>query len=159
MSTHDDGGSSSASQADIQDGIAYEAQRSLVIVQNMSTHEAAMKLLHILFRINALEGDNIIHHLNLIMECVEKLDRMPDEHYKVEEEQFKIIILSSLPPSWDLFSDAYTNIFAQYTPNELINFIKEEYLRRTHGDQNYPNTDKYISDIIQTMRHASTETH
>ena len=61
---------------------------------------------------------------------------------KIPEEQFKIAIISSLPPSWDNFTRPYITNQKQndgdpkiyVTSQELIGVIKEEYSRRLRHD-------------------------
>ena len=60
-----------------------------------------------------------------------------DSSFKIPEAQFKIAIVSSLPPSWDSFTQPYISIYKgdhidpkiQATSQELIGILKEEYVR------------------------------
>jgi len=62
-----------------------------------------------------------------------------DEDFVIPDRQFKVIIATSLPPSWDLFTDQYIGggwRDAVYNPKKLnsvqqfIGLIREEYSRR-----------------------------
>ena len=61
-----------------------------------------------------------------------------DSSFKIPEVQFKIAIVSPLPPSWDTFTQPYIGINKgdntdpklQVTPQELIGVLKEEYVQR-----------------------------
>jgi hypothetical protein len=61
-------------------------------------------------------------------------------NFNVPDTQFKTIIASSLPPSWDIFTDPYVgsqpgtraevDTRGSVQTQEFIGIIKEEYLRR-----------------------------
>ena len=65
----------------------------------------------------------------------ERLNLVDDDNFKIPEVQFKIAIISSLPPSWDNFTQPYISIQkgdttdpkVHTTSQELIGVLKKEY--------------------------------
>ena len=53
------------------------------------------------------EGDDIVEHLNKLKEAWEKLNMLDNENFFIPDTQFKALLASSLPPSWDIFMDPY----------------------------------------------------
>ena len=86
---------------------AREMWTSLEAVHESKGHQYAIALMRALFRTCAEEGDDLIEHLNKLKEMWEKLNILNNDHFKVSDMQFKTIITSSLPQSWDIFTDPY----------------------------------------------------
>ena len=82
----------------------------------------------------AKEDDNISKHLTTLKKYWEHLNLVDDSNFKIPEVQFKIAIISSLPPSWDNFIWPYISIQKgnnadpeiHATSQELIGVLKEE---------------------------------
>ena len=53
------------------------------------------------------EGTNIVDHLYQLKYCRDQLWKFRDKNYRISETLFKGLIVSSLPPSWDQFTDSY----------------------------------------------------
>ena len=53
------------------------------------------------------EGTNIVDHLYWLKYCWDQLQKFRDKNYCISETLFKGLIASSLPPSWDQFTDPY----------------------------------------------------
>ncbi|KAF8799708.1 hypothetical protein BYT27DRAFT_7013988, partial [Phlegmacium glaucopus] len=63
----------------------------------------AMSLMRTLYQKHAQEGDNITEHLNKLKEIWERLNILNNESFSVTDTQFKTIVATSLPESWDPF--------------------------------------------------------
>lgn len=88
------------------------------------------------------DDDDINEHLTTLKKYWEHLNLVDDNNFKIPEVQFKIQIVSLLPPSWDNFTRPYISIHKgdsinpklMVTSQELIGVLKEEYIwwqRRT----------------------------
>jgi len=72
-----------------------------------------------------------------------------DNNLKISETQFKIAIVSSLPPSWDTFTRPYISVSKgdnldpklQATSQELIGVLKEESVRRLRRAEKHDKKD------------------
>ena len=80
---------------------------SLEAVHESKGHKYAITIMCALFRTCAEEGDDLIEHLNKLKEMWEKLNILNNDHFKVLDMQFKTIITSFLPQSWDIFTNPY----------------------------------------------------
>ena len=80
---------------------------SLVAMHKSKGHQTMISYMRNLFHTTAEEGDNITEHLNKLKQYWEKLNLLGDNDFKISDLLFKIIISSSLPPSWDAFTEAY----------------------------------------------------
>ena len=91
-----------------------------------------------LFHTIADEGDDIVEHSNKLKEAWKKLNMLDNKNFFIPDTQFKALLASSLPPSWDTFTDPYVasqsslaaTINAKETvpTQESIGILKEEYL-------------------------------
>jgi hypothetical protein len=92
-----------------------------------------------LFRQCADDNDDIVDHLTCLKKQWEQLNVLNDEDFRITDVQFKMIITSSLPCAWDVFTEPYVG-GRKGTVNkepkkltssqEFIGIIKEEYARR-----------------------------
>ncbi|KAF8260560.1 hypothetical protein EI94DRAFT_1706198 [Lactarius quietus] len=84
------------------------------------------------------EETNISEHLTILKKYWEWINLMSDDNFKLPDLYFKIIISSSLPSSWDIFTEPFVGgmkgeverdtkklMFSQ----EFIGILKEEYSR------------------------------
>jgi hypothetical protein len=102
------------------------------------SQETAVAIIRNLWHTTAEEDDDINEHLTTLKKYWERLNLVDDENFKIQEVQFKIAIVSSLPPSWDNFTRPYisirkgdsTDLKLMATSQELIGVLKEEYVRR-----------------------------
>ncbi len=118
---------------------SHEMWASLVAVHESKGHQTTISYMRNLFHTTADEGDNISDHLNKLKQYWEKLNLLGDGDFKISDLLFKIIISSSLPPSWDTYTESYvggpTALIAgdpkrRLNSQELIGLLKEEYIRR-----------------------------
>jgi hypothetical protein len=77
-----------------------------------STYESTNRLiltghLHALISLINQEGTNIVEHLYQLKYCWDQLWKFGDKNYCISKTLFKGLIASSLPPSWDQFTNPY----------------------------------------------------
>ena len=69
----------------------------------------------------------------------ERINQMDEENFKISSVLFKIIISSSLPLSWDSFTESYvggrkgvieTDLKKLMGSQQFIGILKEEYIQR-----------------------------
>jgi hypothetical protein len=118
-----------------QDLTAQQMWSNLEAIYEVTSHTMIINYIHTLFKCNAGEGDNIVKHLNTLKTTWEHVNTLSTEEFKTLDLFFKIIISSSLPPSWDNFTQAYIakvcrystqNPFKDITSQEFIRVIKSE---------------------------------
>ncbi len=90
-----------------QDNSAYEVWKNLEAMHKVTGHTTVITWIHTLFKCTAKEGDDILQHLNNLKVNWECINVLSLEDFKISDLFFKIIISSSLPPSWDNFTQAY----------------------------------------------------
>ena len=114
------------------------AWKNLEAIYEDKSQETAIAIIRNLWHTTAEEDDDVSEHLNTMKKYWERLNLVDDESFKIPEVQFKIAIVSSLPPSWDNFTHLYISIRKgdssdpkpMATSQELIGVLKEEYVRR-----------------------------
>lgn len=62
---------------------------------------------------------NIEEHLNLLKKYWERTNQLDEEDFKISDVLFKVIILSSLPLSWDVFTESYVGNRKGVTETDL----------------------------------------
>ena len=118
----------------IQHGSAW---KNLEAIYEDKSQETTVVIIWNLWHTTAEKGDDISDHLTTLKKYWECLNLVNDSNFKIPEVQFKITIISSLPPSWDNFTWPYISIQKgdnidpklQVTFQELIGVLKEEYVR------------------------------
>jgi hypothetical protein len=102
-------------------------------------HQIAINYLTILLKSSISEDGDIPQHLNMVKDIWEKVNVFSGVHFKLSDQGFKLIIASSLPPSWDAFTDQYmgseTDIYRYDSKrnmlfHEFLGVIASEYQRR-----------------------------
>jgi hypothetical protein len=117
---------------------SHVAWKNLEAIYEDKSQETAVAIIRNLWHTTAEEDDDISEHLTTLKKYWERLNLVDDGNFKIPEVQFKIAIVSSLPPSWDNFTRPYTSIRKgdssdpklMATSQELIGVLKEEYVRR-----------------------------
>ena len=118
---------------------AKEMWNNLASVHDAKGHYVAISIQQNLLRTCANEGDDITEHLNKLKKLWERLNTMDDDDFRISDNQFKTILASSLPPSWDIYTDPY--ISKRKDPDEngskrkiksqdFIGILIEEYRRQ-----------------------------
>jgi hypothetical protein len=92
-----------------------------------------------LFSITAEEGDNIIKHLDKLKQCRDQItfDALGGKRFEISDSLFSTIIATSLPSSWDSFTESLMgdvdNIWMA-NPQRFIDLIGQVY--RDRGQPN-----------------------
>ena len=86
---------------------ASECWSSLEAVHDAKSHQTTIGIIQNLYRASAEDGNNIADHLNKLKRYWEWINLIADDDFKVSDNQFKVLISSSLPAEWDMFTEAY----------------------------------------------------
>jgi len=114
---------------------ACDMWQNLAAVHESKGHQTLVVFMHNLYRCNAKDGDNIVEHIAKLKGWCEWINLMGDHRFQISNFSFKLILLHSLPKSWDPFTDAYVGsaTFLDANPRkaimsqQFIGIIKEEY--------------------------------
>ena len=118
---------------------AYQTWQNLASIYVPKGYQIAMAVSRNYHDTRVKEGGDVVEHLNKLKELWEQLNLFGNKDYKIPDTQFKAHIASSLPPSWDIFTEPYvgchvgvkeTNAKKLIHSQELIGIIEEEYLQR-----------------------------
>jgi gag-polypeptide of LTR copia-type/Integrase core domain/GAG-pre-integrase domain len=117
---------------------SYVAWKNLEAIYEDKSQETAVAIIRNLWHTTAEENGDISKHLTTLKKYWERLNLVNDNNFKLPEVQFKIAIVSSLPPSWENFTRPYISVGKGdtsdpkllVTSQELIGVIQEEYVRR-----------------------------
>jgi hypothetical protein len=90
-----------------QDNKSYEVWRNLEAIHEVTGNMTIITWIRTLFKCTAEEGDDIKEHLNNLKMIWERINLLSAEDFMILDMFFKIIISSSLPPSWDAYTQAY----------------------------------------------------
>jgi len=113
--------------------------KSLEAIHETRDYQIAIAIQCTLFRQCASDGDDITEHLTQLKRKWEQLNVLDDADFCISDIRFKTIIASSLPPSWDTFTEPYVGRRIGATENdpkkltssqEFIGILKEEYTKR-----------------------------
>ena len=103
---------------------------NLTSVHEMHRQQSIMVLHCTLYHTKAVEGDDIVAHVNTMCSYQATLHQMGS---KVNDENFKSILVSLLPITWDAFTASYLDSQtgnAVMTSQELVAIIHDEYNHR-----------------------------
>ena len=115
---------------------SHVAWKNLEAIYEDKSQETAVAIIRNLWHTTAEEDEDVSEHLTTLKKYWERLNLVDDDSFKIPEVQFKIAIMSSLPPSWDNFTRPYISIRKgdssdpklMATSQELIGVLKEEYV-------------------------------
>ena len=122
-----------------QSRTANDSWSNLEAVHDAKSHQTTIAVIRNLYRTSAEDGDNIADHLNKLKRYWERINLMADEDFKISDNQFKVLISSSLPSAWDIFTEGYvgrrrdipeTDPKKLMSSQQFIGVIKEEAVRR-----------------------------
>jgi len=128
---------------------ACEIWKSLEAIHETKDYQIAITIQRSLFRKCASEDDDIIEHLAELKKQWERLNVLEDADFRITDIQFKTIIASSLPQSWDAFTEPYVGRrvgVAEQDPKKLassqefIGILKEEFMKRKERNGNVQQT-------------------
>ena len=77
------------------------------MIHKVTGHTTIITWIQTLFKCTAEEGDNIKEHLNNLKIIWEQINLLSAKDFIILNLFFKIIISSSLPPSWNAYTQAY----------------------------------------------------
>jgi hypothetical protein len=112
---------------------------NLEAVHESKGHQTIVSIIRNLFHTKADETSDINEHLNQLKIYWERINQMNEENFKISDVLFKIIISSSLPLSWDSFTESYvggrkgvieTDPKKLMGSQQFIGILKEEYTQR-----------------------------
>ena len=156
---------------------ASDIWRSLEAIHETRDYQVAIAIQRGLFRQCAADNDDIVSHLTQLKKQWERLNVLDNEDFRITDIQFKTIIASSLPPSWDAFTEPYvgrrqgtieTDPKKLTSSQEFIGIIKEEYGRRknrkdtaktSNSSTYYANTRSTYSSNQSSNRPLSDRIH
>ena len=120
---------------------ASEIWTSLRTIHEAKDYSSAITIQRGLFVLYAKEGADVIQHLSKLKQQWKRLNVLDNTSFHIPDRQFKTIIVSSLSPSWDVFTERYmgghldiveTDPKKMMSSQEFIGAIKEEYLHRKY---------------------------
>jgi hypothetical protein len=112
-----------------QDNKSYEVWRNLEEIHEVTGNTMIITWIQMLFKCTAEEGDDIKEHLNNLKMIWEQINLLSAEDFMISDMFFKIIISSSLLPSWDAYTQAYiveTRCHATHDP--FRNMSSQEFI-------------------------------
>jgi hypothetical protein len=117
---------------------AHEIWKSLEAIHETKDYQIAITIQRALFQKCASEDEDVIEHLAELKKLWERLTVLDDADFRITDIQFKTIIASSLPSSWDVFTEPYVGRRVGVAENdpkkltssqEFIGILKEEYMK------------------------------
>ena len=123
----------------VQCTTAHAVWLNLEAIHESKGHQTIVSIIRNLFHTKAEEGSNINDHLTKLKQYWERINQINEENFKILDTLFKIIISSSLPLSWDTFTESYVGSrkgLTETDPKKLmgsqqfIGILMEEYLQR-----------------------------
>jgi hypothetical protein len=82
-----------------QDCSAYQMWDNLEAIHEVRGQTTIINYVHLLFKCNVEEGDDILKHLSNLKVTFEWIHALSNEEFKISDLFFKVIIAFSLPPS------------------------------------------------------------
>ena len=134
---------------------AHAVWSNLEAVHESKGHQTITAIIRNLFRTTAEEDANISEHLNTLKTYWERINLIDDEDFRIPDVLFKGIISSSLPLSWDAFTEPYVGGqkgIEDKDPKKLmksqqfIGILKEEYTRRKARTAKPESTNQMLND-------------
>jgi hypothetical protein len=80
---------------------------SLEAVHETKGHQTIVSIIRNLFHTKADEDSDINEHLNQLKKYWERINQLDENDFRISDVLFKVIISSSLPLSWDTFTESY----------------------------------------------------
>ena len=125
--------------------MAHEIWTSLETIHETKDYQIAITIQCALFSKCASKDEDMIEHLAELKKLWEHLNVLNNADFHIMDIQFKTIITSSLPSSWDVFTKPYVGRWvgvAEKDPKKLtssqefIGILKEEYMKRKDRNGN-----------------------
>jgi gag-polypeptide of LTR copia-type len=126
---------------------AHEMWRNLKAVHQPNDYHTMISHVRGLIRTAANEGDDICEHLTKLQLHYNYIN-MGDYDFEITDPLFTMIIFSSLPPSWDDFTERYVQRFDDpktvISSLELIGIFRAEYDRREDRKREVNNAKRMV---------------
>ena len=139
-------------------------------VHESKGHQTIVSIIRNLFHTKADDESNITEHLTQLKKYWERINQMDEEDFKISDTLFKIIISSSLPLSWDTFTEPYVGRrkgLIEVDPKKLmgsqqfIGILKEEYIQRqlrTEETVNYVTPNRSLQNRLTSSKPSKGNT-
>jgi hypothetical protein len=130
--------------------------KSLEDIYENKGHLTIIAIMCNLFHTIAAKGADIGSHLTQLKVHWERLNSIGDDEIKLSDFIFKILILSSLPRSWDSYCEPFvgghigirdSNPNKQLTSQQFIGILCKEYARRERCNAN-SDVNEYYSSVL-----------
>lgn len=140
---------------------AHNLWTNLEAIHESKGHLTIIAIMRNLFHTVAAEGANISEHLTQLKIHWERIQGIGDDEIKLTDFIFKILISSSLPRSWDQFTESYvgghvgikdSNPKKQLTSQQFIGILKEEYFRRLTRNRKEEATNQALASRITSSK-------
>jgi len=86
---------------------AHKIWKSLEAIHETRDYQVAISIQCNLFQQSATDNDDLIEHLTKLKREWERLNILDNDDFRITDIQFKTMIASSLPQSWDAFAEPY----------------------------------------------------
>ena len=111
--------------------------RSLWAIYESTGHSTIAAIMRNLFQTSVAENGNVIEHLTQMKQYQECLNAIRIKDFMIINVVFEALITTSLPRSWDTFTQSYLKINKLeetvkrklMSSQEYIGILKEEYIR------------------------------
>ena len=87
-----------------QPGTSFECWKQLLALYENKTHDTTITYTCNLHQLWVVDGDNILKHLIQLRQYYLRINLTTEPDFHISDAQFKVIISSSLPQSWDKFT-------------------------------------------------------
>jgi hypothetical protein len=99
---------------------------NLEAIHETKGHQTAMGVLRNIFQSIAKDNTDIDQHLTKLKVNWDQLNTIDNNEYKILSGQFKVLITSSLPRTWDTFTEPYIGGqkgVPETDPKKLLNVL------------------------------------
>jgi transposase InsO family protein len=130
---------------------AHAMWMNLEAVHESKGNQTAMAIMRNIWGHCAGDNDNIPEHITTLKTHWDRLNLVDDDDFAISERQFKVLISTSLPSSWDAFTDQYigggkkealVDPKKRQSVQQFIGLIREEYMRRVNRTQKLESTNQ-----------------
>jgi hypothetical protein len=94
--------------------------QSLLDVYETKSYQTIVAVIQNLFHSTATDQDNILDHIITLKKYWECINLMDDDNFKISDIFFKVILSSSLPESWDTFTEPYVKGVDKNDPKKTV---------------------------------------
>jgi hypothetical protein len=115
---------------------AHEMWKTLEALHEHRDYQTMLSYVRLLLRTKSADGDDILEHLADLNLYWDRICLNEDFNSGISELHFRVIICSSLPPSWDAFISPYIQSVLEgdskkdIGTQEFLGILRREYVRR-----------------------------